>query len=244
MATGYVLRQGSLFTGQLGGLLGTDRPDFGYGGQNFLNGPMSDGASALQRRLNEFKAPEHVAAPDEIKGYTAKDYSGSLPEYDQVRQQTSQGLNTQTQSNQDALDRRFAANGMLNSGSAIKATELNNQSANENRASAMNNIGFQEAQTRRSLQQQEEGKAFQSGEQAKYYNAQAKTHNQEYNNQLDFQNNQFMFDSASKIAQLDLGYKSAQQQEADSSFNAQMEQYRAAHSGGLLGAGGLLGTGI
>lgn len=218
--------------------------DTAYKPQQYLNGPMSDSASALQRRLNSMQMPGHIAAPDEIKGYNAKDYSGSLPEYDQVRQQTSQNLNAQTQSNQDALDRKFAANGMSNSGAAVKALQVNNQQAGENRAQAMNNIGFQEAGTRRQLQQGEENKAFQSGEQAKYYNAQAKTHNSEYNNQLDFQNNQFQFDANSKIAGLDLAFRQAQQQSADSEFNAAMESYRAQHTGGLLGSGGILGTGI
>jgi hypothetical protein len=163
-----------------------------------------------------------------------------LPEYDQIRNQTQMALNAQKQGSSNAIDRRFAAMGNMNSGAYVKAQQMNDQQSDETAANAMSGIGFQEAQARRALQQQESNKEFQSGESTKQFNANQSTQYKQLNNQF----NQWKFDANSKIGQLDLAYKNAQQQAADDQFNAEMAQYQARHSGGLLGSGGFLGTGI
>lgn len=212
---------------------------------NYFAGPSDPNVIAMQKKLNSMQMPEEIAPPDKVQGYQAKDMSkAALPQYDLARQQTTEALNAQEGSQRDAMNRKFAALGGGPGGASIKAGMQADQAAAENRASAMNQIGQQEAQTRLALQQQEAQKEFESGEQAKMYNAQAATHNKEFNADLLSKNNQFVFDANSKIAALDLGYKSAQQQAADDQFNAEMSAYQAKHSGGLLGAGGILGTGI
>lgn len=219
----------------LGMFGGGNNPDFGYKGVD-INGKPAQGVLNYQSGMNDLI--NGLQAPKDIEGYSAKDMSKeSLPEFDQARNLTSQSLNSQKQGSEDAMQRRFAAMGNLNSGSYIKAAQVGDQQANEARGNAMAGIGVQEAQTRRNLQQQESQKEFQSGENAKTFNAGQRNQFQQFKTGLSA-------DSYGKISQLDLAYKQLQQQQADDAYQARMNEYQAKHSGGLLGAGGILGTGI
>lgn len=199
------------------------------GPTNYLDtSKMSGSASALQNTLNGLPAPKDISA------YQAKDMSSTpLPQYDTARNIESQSLNSAQQSESDAMQRRFAGMGNLNSGAYIKSAQIADQKANENRANAISGINMQEANTRTGLQQNEANKEFQSGESTKQFNA-------GQGNQY----RQFQAENASKVAQLDLAYKSSEQQAADDQYQAAMNAYQARHSGGLLGAGGFLGSGI
>lgn len=98
--------------------------------------------------------------------YKAKDVSGKLPEYDAMRARLSQRTNADTQQQQDAMQRRFAAQGGLNSGAAIKQQQLVAEAGAQNREQAMEGVNAQEAQQRQRLQEAESQKEFQSQEAA------------------------------------------------------------------------------
>lgn len=202
------------------------KPSFGNV-PNYLNQPMNPELKGLQDQY------QNLQYTPETKSYQAQDFSGALPEYDSVRDQAKQTSNTQNQGSQEALQRRFAAMGGLNSGSYIKASQMQDQSTAQNLNSSLNNIGFQEAQQRRQLQTQEGQKAYQSQEAVKGRNA-----------QLGAQYQLAGLEGQSKMASLDLGYKQAQQEAAGDQYTAALNSYQALHTGGLLGSGGFVGTGI
>jgi hypothetical protein len=104
-----------------------------------------------------------------IKGdvYQAQAVSDRLPEYDYARKKAIETVNQSNSSAQDALKRRFAAMGALNSGSSIKQQQLQQETAMRAKADAIEGINAQEAQAKRALQQQEAERAFQSGEAAR-----------------------------------------------------------------------------
>lgn len=104
-----------------------------------------------------------------IKGdvYQAKDQSAPLPEYDYARKKVTEQANQSNQSAQDALQRRFASMGALNSGSSIKQQQLQNEQSEQQKMSALEGVNVQEAQARRTLMQEEQQKEYQSTEAAR-----------------------------------------------------------------------------
>lgn len=256
------------------GLFKSDAP--GFGPPNYFSNPMDPKLQAMRDRLNKMQAPNSVSfsksthtpetfTPD-TKAYQAKDYSGALPEYDAIRSQTQRTLNAQGQGAQDAIQRRFARMGNLNSGAYVKAAQLQDQTTAQTTADALNRIGFEESQARRGLQQAEDAKVFQStealagrnfqGQQATLgrnfealqaaaaRNAQAELQTNLFNAQQANQFNQWQFEADTKLDAMDLAIKQQQQAAAEAAFNAAMATYQAEHSGGLLGAGGVLGLGL
>jgi hypothetical protein len=123
-------------------------------------------------------------------------------------------------------------------------------------------LDLEEAKTRRSLQEAEANKEFQSGETSKGYTFQAGQGNaarefaanqfnagqsseaQRFNSQMGQQANQFKFEANAKIASLDMAWREAQLEAQNNEFNKALSEWQAKHSGGLLGGGGFLGTGI
>lgn len=228
--------------------------------------PNNDSMDALRRRLANMPAPENVSAEAPFKlnqtGYQAKDVSGPLAEFDYLRNKTNQQFNSQGQAAQDAMTRRFASMGALNSGAYQKQATNMDQQLSQQRSDALEGIGVQEAAQRRTLQQQEDQKAFQSnealmgrqftGEQSQLQRSQQTNL---FNAQTQNQFQQFQFDAGSKLAQLDMASNQfgqqfgLQQQQFEhqkkiDEFNQKMGKYQAGHSGGLFGAGGFLGLGI
>lgn len=212
--------------------------NFGIGG-NASQGPKNNipkisDIPTNQTVLDLQKQLKDTPAPERITGYQAKTISGPLPEYDVARQKINESANSEGQAGSEALARRFASiGGGANSGAFIKQSELQNQSNETNRSNNLRDIAAQEAQTTRGLQQAEDTKAYQSGENAKNFNS-----------QQAFQDKVFRFDSSSKLGQLDLAYKSAEENAATDAYNAELNSYTAKHTGGILGSGGLLGTGL
>lgn len=219
----------------------TKMPDFKPGmGSEGLEIP--GGVSPFQPGNQQAFIPE---------AYQAKDVSGALPEYEMLRSNLSNQFNAQRGSAMDALDRRFAALGNLNSGARLKSQEKLESSLAQARNEALNQIGFQEAQARRGLQEAEAGRAFASGEsraQMGFGASQSAIDRANqigmFNTQLEQQNRQFQFDAKSKLRQLDLALYQAQVDNVNTQFNKELAQYQAYNQGGLLGGGGLLGTGL
>ena len=87
-----------------------------------------------------------------------------LPEFEQARQQANQRANANAQQQGEALNRRFAAGGMLNSGAAVKQTAVQNEALNQQKEQAIGGIDAQEAAAQRGIQDKLNEQAFASSE--------------------------------------------------------------------------------
>lgn len=187
--------------------------------------------AGLQQDLNQVGAPKMLGA--EGPTYQARQ---NLPQFNAIRNRVSNQANAAGQTAQDALARRYAAMGAGNSGAFIKQQQQLLQDTEDRKQDALAQVDDQEKQALES----EYNKEFQSAEAAKGRDLQR----QQYNSDIDFRDKVFRFDSKSKLAQLEMAFTQAERDAQDQQFNKEMERYQARHSGGLLGAGGILGTGI
>jgi hypothetical protein len=87
-----------------------------------------------------------------------------LPQYQALRQQFIQQQNAQKQEADDAISRRFAAQGALNSGPAIKQQAILQNKAAQRQDEGLGQIGVQEATELQRRKEVTEGRTFQSGE--------------------------------------------------------------------------------
>lgn len=204
--------------------------------------------------------PKEVKIPDapDIKNpeaYKEKGFAGPLPEYDLLRRQMTERIQSDASRKkseaQDAIKRRFASMGGLNTGSYIKQSQLADESADTQAGEALKDanlqLGFQEAQARRGLEREESQKAFQSGEAAKgreFQIPQLSFQNKFQAADFGFRQNLAQFDSRSKLKQLDLAFNQLEMDRINTQFNKELARHTADNSGGLFGAGGVLGLGI
>lgn len=156
--------------------------------------------------------------------------------FDQQRTQVGQRVSAARQQNQDALKRRFAAIGGLNSGAAIKQQQLADDTANQQREQGMAAVNDLEAQAR----EVQVNRDFQSGEAQKQRDFQSKQSDID----RQFQDKVFQFDKESKLKQLDLQSQDLALRRDENEFNKRMAQLQADRSGGLFGGGGFLGLGL
>jgi hypothetical protein len=189
-----------------------------------------------------------VKNPD---SYKAKEFSGALPEFDYMRNKLNSQFSTQRDESQDALKRRFAALGGLNTGAYIKQAQLADEKLNQQKEESLGNIGFQEAQQRRALEREEGQKEFQSGEafkQREYGSSEQdrarEFQTQLYNKDLEFKNNIAQFDARAKLRQIDSEYNAQKLAAIESQYNKELSTYQSKNSGGLFGGGGFLGLGF
>lgn len=190
----------------------------------------------LQVKLDATGKPQMLTP--ETKAYEAR---STTPEIEsQLANQKasiSRQYNAGAQSANDAVSRRFAAMGAGGSGSAVKASERIFQDAADKSVQAQNEL---ESATRAQFGEQEANRAFQSNEAMKGRNAAR----EQFNSEVDFKDKVFRFDSTSKLAQLELGFIQSERDAQDQNFNKEMARYQQANQGGLLGGGGILGTGF
>lgn len=85
----------------------------------------------------------------------------ALPQYDYLRKQAKQASDTQRQESQDALSRRFAAQGMLQSGAYLKGQESVDQEANKQYQDTLGQIGFAETNEQQRQSEVKQGQDFQ-----------------------------------------------------------------------------------
>lgn len=189
-----------------------------------------DGQRAIMKRLQE-QAAQGVAP--QTLGMEQAQKAQASPQFSAARSRLNDQFNRASQTSQDALSRRFASLGGLNSGSAIKAMQNAREEAERQRGDQLQQLDAQEA-TDMSQRQ------FAAEEATRGRNLQR----EQFNASQDFQSKVFSFDSQSKLAGLDLAYKSAENDRLIGEYNKALNAYQARHSGGLLGAGGILGTGI
>ncbi len=149
--------------------------------------------------------------------------------FDLARQRASQRSQADLQQNQDALQRRFAAMGALNSGAAIKQQQLAQERAQQQREEAMSGIDATEADRH----ENQINRDFQAGEAEKQRGFQREQSG------LDrgFQDKVFQFDKESKLKQLDLAFKQFDMDKSNNEFNRKMALMEQFGQGGLFGVG-------
>lgn len=185
-------------------------------------------------------APQKLGMEAAGSGYKAKTFDQPLPEFEQARTKVNEQANQAGSAASEALKRRFAAMGALNSGAAIKSQE---EATNENetrRLDALSGVNNQEAAAKRGLEQGEADKEFQANQALVGRNMQREL----YNADQDFKSKLNQFDSYSKLAQLDMGFDQQDMDKRNNDYNMELSKYQADHSGGLFGGGGFLGLGL
>jgi uncharacterized lipoprotein YehR (DUF1307 family) len=87
-----------------------------------------------------------------------------LPEFAAQRKKVEQRINADTQGQQDAMQRRFAAQGMLNSGAAIKQQGILANQAQQNREDALGQVDAAEMGEMARRQEIQDNRDFMSNE--------------------------------------------------------------------------------
>lgn len=175
-------------------------------------------------------------APEPTSGYSQanpfQNRAGGSSPFDYLRKQATDNAGNQEAQGLDALTRRFAAMGSLNSGANIKATEDNTRTATANAENAKGQIDMAE------------------NAQALPY-AQMAQQNQQFGRSLgetqaarQQQSNQFGQEIPLKQRQLDLESSQQDMDREANAFNERMGQFQANHSGGMFGQSGFLGLGL
>lgn len=88
--------------------------------------------------------------------------SSSSGMYDAMRRRAQQQVNAQTQEQDDAMKRRFAANGMMNSGAYLKQQQIANDQSQQRMAEATQNIDFQEQAENQRREETQQAQQFQA----------------------------------------------------------------------------------
>jgi hypothetical protein len=88
----------------------------------------------------------------------------TLPEYDKLKQQTAQRFNAQAQQQGNALKRKLASIGNLNSGAAIKQQEKINTDVGQQQEAALSNIDTQQAQELQRRKEIEDARNFEAAQ--------------------------------------------------------------------------------
>ena len=87
-----------------------------------------------------------------------------LPEFAAQRQKVEQRINADTQGQQDAMQRRFAAGGMLNSGAAMKQQGIVANQAQQNKTDALAGVDAAEMGEQQRRQEITDGRDFASSQ--------------------------------------------------------------------------------
>lgn len=215
--------------------------------------PYSQGLSDAVSKMPEYSPIS--AQPYQYQGgsYTAKDMSKeALPQYDAIRSRINTQFNGQQQQGQEALDRQFAAmGGGPGNGAQLKQTENLATGIAQAKGNALLGLDAEEANARSALTQREKDKEFQSGEASRGYGFQAGLEGSRqgmqagmFNKQMQMNQDQFKVGTMKDIAGLNTAWDQAMAESNNNEFNKILAIRQSKHSGGLLGGGGFLGTGI
>lgn len=199
---------------------------------------MKNNIDDLRTNLNAMPAAPKLQA-EVVPGARAP-LSGPLPEFAKVRENAVNQAGVNTSGQVDSLRRRFAALGGLNSGAAIQAQGQVEEQGAQRKEAAGAQVDFQEAQERQRRNEAMEARDIATSEASRGRNFARETANAD----MDFKDRVFRFDSGSKLAQLDLMWEQFLEDRENTEFNKRLALEQQRNSGGLLGAGGFLGTGI
>lgn len=195
--------------------------------------------TAFRKKLGDIGAGINGAAapkPLAMEAFAPQAIPDKLPEFDTQRDRVKQQAGADEQANQEALQRRFAAMGALNTGAAIKQASLVTDQADKNKADALGQVDIQEAARKQQLQ--DKNTALEEAVKGRNLTRESA------NAQMDFQNRTFNFDANSKLAALEQAQSQIELAKKESDINATQNEYTQHHSGGLFGGGGFLGLGI
>lgn len=170
-------------------------------------------------------------------------YQGADP-YATQRTQATNAAQGAGQQSMDAISRRYAAMGNLNSGSYTSALQDAGDQTQKATEGAISGINSQENAANIQNQQFQQAQGQQAGEFGQQLAQQGSQFGQSQNQQLgEFQGSQAQqasqFGTSSELQQQSLNNDAAA-----NAINASLGQYQQQHSGGLLGGGGMLGTGL
>lgn len=209
---------------------GNDNPYSGLPGfQPLTTDPAVD---KMRGRLKELNGQQATPLKNEDLPTAPSEVSGPLKEFDPIRSRITQRTRAQEQQGVEALKRRFASMGALNTGAAVKQEQILKQQLGQQADQALGDVNVaesQERQRRNELAQQQ----FFSREQA----AIGRNLNRELANaDAQFKQKVFSFDAESKIGQVDLAYKNLQLEEQAQKFNTMLSALQAGDKQGILGS--------
>lgn len=170
--------------------------------------------------------------------------SGGQDPYAYQRNLAQQRASGQQQSNFDALQRRFAANGGMNSGAAIQAEQNANRDTQQNLENTQGSISQQQGQNTIEQQQRQAMLGQQQAFAGQQTGLERQQQESQFGRSLGQQASQFQQELPLKQKALDLEAKQQGMDLQAMTFNEGLAQWQQSHSGGLLGAGGFLGTGF
>jgi hypothetical protein len=157
--------------------------------------PMAPQSDAIARRLLATRKTLSQGLPQ------------SLPEFDSARNRTANQFQAKRTDTQNALQRRFAAMGNLNSGEAVKQLALANQGLADTENQAQQDINSQETQQINQTRDAEEQRALQQ---------------QALESDNDLKQQEFGLNKQVQQGQLDLAQKQFKRDSIDDAFNAAM----------------------
>ncbi len=168
---------------------------------------------------------------------------GTNSPFDYLRNKATADAGNQESQGLDALTRRYAAMGNLNSGSYTKAIQANSTATQERNQDAQGKIDVAEnaqALPYAQLAAQKEQFGQQLGFEGKKLDQAAS----QFGQQQAQQESQFGRELPMKSRQLDLEASQQAMDQRANDINADMGKYQMQHSGGLFGGGGFIGSGL
>lgn len=148
--------------------------------------------------------------------------------YQDMRNKAQQDAGNEQSQSMDALTRRFAAQGGLNSGAYIQAQQNVGRDAAQQAQDQIGKINMQEQSV---------------ADQGMMQHNQLQEQNNEFTQSQGQQEAQFENELPLKSRQLDLESNQQGMDAAANAFNEQLAGFQANHSGGMFGQGGPLGLG-
>jgi hypothetical protein len=147
-------------------------------------------------------------------GLRAPNNQARNPRFEFLRKQAGQRATAEAQKGQEAIKRKFAAQGALASGAAVKNIQQQQQQAARQKEQAIQAVDVAEAEDVARRQEVKEAREFQAGQAEKQRGFAAEQAEKQRGFQreisdkdLAFRQKVFSFDKSTKLAQLDLAKK-------------------------------------
>lgn len=168
--------------------------------------------------------------------------------YDVLRSRARQQSDANRGQSLEALQRRYAAMGNLNSGSAIKQEQELNRQSGEDLENQLGNINLQEQEGANQRNFQRSMMNEQLSKQQEFQGKQNELARQFQGTQNEAERSLreklANLENTARMRQLDLEFQNSDLERQAMYFNQDMQNWQKVHSGGLLGGGGFLGTGF
>lgn len=170
--------------------------------------------------------------------------------YDALRKKAVTDAGAAGQQGMDAITRRYAAMGNLNSGSYAQSLKDSGRQTQQDQETALGSINQQQVQDSLPFKQQEIQNTFQGGQnaaqlaqqQSQFTSGQAQQQGQ-FTQSQGQQASQFGQTLPLQQRQLDLEQSQQGLDEQANEINQELGDYQNKHSGGFLGGGGTFGAG-